>query len=179
MTPSARSDGPRINDRIRAAQVRVIGPDGGQLGTRPAQEALELAASLDLDLVEVAPDATPQVCRIMNYGRYRFEQAAREKESRRRSAKTELKEMRFSIRIGPGDFQTKTRKIASFLADGHRVKVSVRFRRGREQSRPELGRALLDRLVTDLGDRAKVESVPRLDGTFLSMLLAPTGRRSP
>jgi translation initiation factor IF-3 len=179
VSPSTKAAGPRINERITAPTVRLIGPDGDQLGTKARAEALELAAGLDLDLVEVAPDAAPPVCRLMNYGKHRFEQAAREKEGRRRSARTELKEMRFSIRIGPGDFQTKARKIASFLRDGHRVKVSVRFRRGREQSRTEFGWALLDRLVVDLGEEAKIESAPRLDGTFLSMLLAPGKRPSP
>jgi translation initiation factor IF-3 len=168
--------GPRVNELIRAKEVRVIAVDGRQLGTMSLRAALELAREAELDLVEVAPDADPPVCRIMDYGRHRFEQAARQKEGRRRTPSTELKEMRFSIRIGPGDFATKQRKIATFLRDGHRVKVSVRFRRGREQSRPEFGRALLERLVDGLGEQAKVESLPRLDGTFLSMLLAP-GRR--
>lgn len=179
MSPSTKAPPPKINERITAPTVRLIGHDGEQLGMRSRGEALELAASFDLDLVEVASDAVPPVCRIMNYGKHRFEQAAREKEGRRRSARTEIKEMRFSIRIGPGDFQTKTRKVASFLHDGHRVKVSVRFRRGREQSRPEFGRAILDRLIAELGDQAKVESLPRLDGTFLSMLLAPGKRSGP
>ena len=131
-----------------------------------------MARQLDLDLVEVAPDARPPVCRIMDYGKHQFEMAARAKESRRKTHHAALKEMRYSVRIGPGDFDTKTRKVAQFLNDGHKVKVIVRFRRGREMERTAYGRKILDRVVEQL-ETAKVESPPRLDGTFLSMLLAP------
>jgi translation initiation factor IF-3 len=170
---------PRLNDQIRSPRVRLIGADGEQLGILPLRTALQAAKDAELDLVEVAADADPPVCRLMNYGRYRFELSARDKENRRRAAKVELKEMRYSVRIGPGDFDTKTRKVAAFLAAGHRVKVSVRFRRGRELSRPQFGRDLLDRVIGELGETAKVESMPRLDGTFLSMLLAPAKRGAP
>jgi translation initiation factor IF-3 len=173
----SRTAAPRINEAIRAKDVRLIAADGEQLGVVPLRQAQALAQEQDLDLVEVAPEADPPVCRIMNFGKYRFEQSARRKEGRRKAPRTELKEMRFSIRIGPGDFATKQRKVSGFLANGHRVKVSVRFRRGREQSRPEFGRALLERLVAGLGDDVKVESMPRLDGTFMSMLLAPGPNR--
>jgi translation initiation factor IF-3 len=166
----------RINEQVRAPRVRLIGSGGEQLGIVPLRAALQTAQEEELDLVEVAAEADPPVCRLMNYGRYRFELAAREKENRRRGTKVELKEMRYSVRIGPGDFDTKTRKVAAFLTAGHRVKVSVRFRRGRELSRPQFGRDLLDRVLTQVGEAAKVESPPRLDGTLLSMLLAPARR---
>ena len=131
---------------------------------------------MDLDLVELAPEANPPVCRIMNYSKYRFETAAKAKGSRRKSHHGELKEMRYSIRIGPADFDTKTRKVAKFLSDGHKVKVIVRFRRGRELSRPQFGRQLLERVVERL-DAAKVEAPPRLDGTQMTMFLAPDPTR--
>jgi translation initiation factor IF-3 len=138
----------------------------------PLSEALAAARDRDLDLVEVAPDANPPVCRIMDHGKEQFEAAARAKEARRRSHQAQLKEMRFSVRIGPGDFDTKTRKIADFLRDGHKVRVTVRFRRNREMSRTDVGRVLLDRVVASI-DHAKVEAPARLDGTQMTMLLAP------
>lgn len=162
----------RINESIRARQVRLVAEDGSQLGIVALPEALARARQDDLDLVEVAPGADPPVCRIMNYGRHTYELAARAKDNRRRAARTEVKEVRLTVRIAPGDFDTKTRKVAAFLDQGHKVKVSVRFRRGREMSRPQFGRKLLDQLVDRL-EGAKVESAPRLDGTFMSMLLAP------
>ena len=166
----------RVNAQIRSPHVRLVAPDGTQLGVTALVDALRRADDLDLDLVEVAPDAQPPVCRLMDYGKHRFELAARSRENRRRSTHADVKEMRYSVRIGPGDFETKTRKVAKFLADGHRVKVSIRFRRGRELSRPAMGRKLLDAIIAQLPD-AKVESPPRLDGTFMSMLLAPGHRQ--
>jgi translation initiation factor IF-3 len=173
--PPAPKNRPRANEQIRARQVRLVAEDGSQLGIVPLTEALARADRAGLDLVEVAPDAAPPVCRIMDFGRHNFEMAARAKENRRRASHTEVKEMRFSVRIADGDFKTKTRKVAAFLEQGHRVKVSVRFRRGREMSRPQFGRQLLEDLVQHL-DAVKVETPPRLDGTFMSMLLAPGPR---
>ena len=165
-----------MNDRIRARQVRVIHPDGRQLGIQPLPNALALAKQMELDLVEVGPNGDPPVCRIMDYSKFRFDEAAKARGARRRSAHRELKEMRLSVRIGPADLDTKTRKIAKFLSDGHKVRVTVRFRRGRELERPQFGRDLLARIVAAI-DIAKVEAQPRLEGTMMSMLLAPSPSR--
>lgn len=158
--------------------MRLIAPDGAQLGIKSLPEALAAARELDLDLVEVSGGAQPPVCRIMDYGKARFEADQKAKEGRRKSRQRELKEMRFGIRIGPGDFETKVRKIGHFLDDGHKVKIILRFRRGREMGRTEIGRQILARLQEALPG-AKIESAPRLDGSQMIMLLAPgtTGRQ--
>lgn len=154
----------------------MIQPDGQQLGIQPLPEALALAREMQLDLVEVGPAGDPPVCRIMDYSKFRFDAKAKSRTSRRRPAQRELKEMRLSVRIGPADLDTKIRKIAKFLSDGHKVRVTVRFRRGRELERPHFGRQLLAR-VADAIDNAKVETAPRLDGTQMSMLLSSDSRR--
>src|SRR6202047_1453535 len=136
----------RINDRIRARDVRLVDPDGLQLGIRPLPEALAIARQLALDLVEVAPLANPPVCRIMDYGKFKFDEAQRAKESRRKSTSVSLKEMKYRLKIGPGDFDTKTRKVAGFLADGHKVKITIMFR-GREVERPQYGQAILNKIA--------------------------------
>ena len=152
--------------------MRLIDHEGGQRGITSRADALELAASLDLDLVEVAPDADPPVCRIMDYGKHRFERNNSARTSRRKSANTDLKQMRYTVRIGPADFETKTRKVAKFIAEGHKVRVTIRFRRGREQGRVPYARELMDRIV-DAVEHGRVESPPRLDGTQMTMLLTP------
>ena len=136
----------RINDRIRARDVRLVDPDGLQLGIRPLPEALAIARQLDLDLVEVAPLANPPVCRIMDYGKYKFDEAQKAKESRRKTTSVGIKEMKYRPKIGPGDFDTKTRQVLKFLNEGHKVKVTIMFR-GREVFHPELGKKILDRVA--------------------------------
>ena len=126
---------PRINERIRAREVRLVDADGQQLGIKPLPEALHIARQADLDLVEVAPQAVPPVCRIMDYGKFKFDAAQRAKESRRKSSNVGIKEMKYRPKIGPGDFDTKTRQVGRFLGDGHKVKVTIMFR-GREMSHP-------------------------------------------
>jgi translation initiation factor IF-3 len=163
---------PRINERIRAREVRLIGPDGGQIGIRPLPEALAIAKDLDLDLVEVASQANPPVCRIMDYGKYKYEAAQQARESRRKAASVSIKEMKYRPKIGSGDFDTKTRKVEKFLADGHKVKVTIMFR-GREVQHPELGAKILDRVSESVAHLARVEVVPRLDGRNMTMVLAP------
>ena len=128
-----------------------MAPDGEQIGIKPLPEALQMARGLDLDLVEVADKANPPVCRIMDYGKYKYEAAQRAKESRRNSTNVVVKEMKYRPKIGAGDFETKTRKVEHFLDEGHKVKVTIMFR-GREQSRPELGYRLLSRLAEDIGE---------------------------
>ena len=165
----------RINDRIRAREVRLVDPDGRQLGIKPLPEALHIARELDLDLVEVAPMANPPVCKILDYGKWRYEAAQRDKESRRKTSNIQIKEMKYRPKIGPGDFDTKTRRVARFLADGHKVKITIMFR-GREVAHPELGKAILDRIADDVGSLAKIEAAPKLDGRNMVMVLAPDKR---
>jgi len=165
----------RINDRIRAREVRLVDPEGGQLGIKPLPEALHIARELDLDLVEVAPMANPPVCKILDYGKWRYEAAQRDKESRRKTTNIQIKEMKYRPKIGPGDFDTKTRRVARFLADGHKVKITIMFR-GREVAHPELGKAILDRIADNVGSLAKIEAAPKLDGRNMVMVLAPDKR---
>ena len=168
----------RINDRIRVEQVRLVDQEGQQLGIRPTREALELAREQDLDLVEVAPTANPPVCRIMDYGKFKFDEAQKAKESRRKSQGTGIKEMKYRPKIGPGDFDTKTRLVSKFLDEGHKVKITIMFR-GREVFHPELGRRILDRVAEVIGDGAKVEAMPKLDGRNMTMVLNPIRKPSP
>ena len=166
---------PRINDRIRAREVFLVDEDGTRLGVKPLPEALGIAREKELDLVEVAANADPPVCRIMDYGKFKFDAAQRAKESRRKSTRTAIKQMNYRIKIGQGDFDTKTRRVKGFLAEGHKVKISVWFR-GREVSHPELGKRLLDRIAEDVSPVGKVETIPKLDGRNLVMVLAPDRR---
>ncbi len=130
---------------------------------------------MDLDLVEVAPQASPPVCRIMDYNKFKFDEAQRARESRRKSTNASLKEMKYRLKIGPGDFDTKTRKVAGFLADGHKVKITIMFR-GREVERPQFGQDILNRIADTVSPVGKVESMPRLDGRNMVMVLAPDKR---
>ena len=147
----------RINDRIRARDVRLVDPEGQQLGIRPLPEALAIARQLDLDLVEVAPLANPPVCRIMDYGKYKFDEAQKAKESRRKTTSVGIKEMKYRPKIGPGDFDTKTRQVLKFLNEGHKVKVTIMFR-GREVFHPELGKKILDRVAEHVDGTASAWS---------------------
>jgi translation initiation factor IF-3 len=165
----------RINERIRASEVRLIDPEGNQLGVKPLQEALNIARQLDLDLVEVAADAKPPVCRIMDFNRFKYEAAQRAKESRKKTTSTSIKEMKYRPKIGTGDFDTKTRQVARFLGEGHKVKITIMFR-GREMSHPELGKKILDHVAETVGEVAKVEMAPKLDGRNMIMVLAPDRR---
>jgi translation initiation factor IF-3 len=165
----------RVNERIRAREVRWIDPEGKQLGVKPLPEALAVARQLDLDLVEVAPDANPPVARIMDYNRFKYETAQRAKESRKKATSTSIKEMKYRPKIGTGDFTTKTRQVARFLEEGHKVKVTIMFR-GREVSHPELGMKILDDLAQQVSSVAKVEAAPKLDGRNMVMVLAPDRR---
>jgi translation initiation factor IF-3 len=165
----------RINDRIRAREVRLVDPDGRQLGIKPLPEALHIARELDLDLVEVAPMANPPVCKILDYGKWKYEAAQRDKESRRKTTNVQIKEMKYRPKIGGGDFDTKTRKVAHFLDQGHKVKITIMFR-GREMAHPDLGKKILDRIAEQLTPGAKVEAAPKLDGRNMVMVLAPDKR---
>ena len=158
--------------------MRLVDPDGEQLGIKLLPEALAIARELDLDLVEVAPGANPPVCRIMDFGKHKFDEAQRAKESKRKAVHVGIKEMKYRPKIGPGDFDTKTRQVAKFLEEGHKVKITIMFR-GREVFHPELGKKILDRIADQMEGLGKSESVPRLDGRNMVMVLAPEKRAKP
>jgi translation initiation factor IF-3 len=173
IAPPPSNNEPRINDRIRAREVRLVGPEGEQIGIKPLPEALNYARALDLDLVEVADKANPPVCRVMDYGKYKYEAAQKAKESRRKSTNVVIKEMKYRPKIGGGDFGTKTRKVEQFLDEGHKVKITIMFR-GREVAHPELGRKILDQVAEAVDHTGKVEVYPKLDGPRnMIMVLAP------
>ena len=151
------------------------------MGIKPLPEALWLARESDMDLVEVAPgrdDRSPPVCKVMDYGRWRFEEDQRAKESRRKASNVTLKELRYRPKIAPADFDTKTRKVADFLSQGHKVKITITFR-WRETAHPEFGRKILDRIAEETAEIAKVEAMPKLDGRNMTMVLAPEKKAAP
>ena len=150
----------------------MIGPDGAQLGIKTVPDALALAREIDLDLVEVAPLATPPVCRIMDYGKFRYEESQRAREARKKTAHVSVKEVKFRPKIGKGDFDTKVRHVQGFLAEGHKVKVSLQFR-GREMAHPELGSKILDDVIEQILSVGKVETQARLEGRSMTMVLVP------
>jgi translation initiation factor IF-3 len=162
----------RINERIRAREVRLIGVNGEQLGVMPTREALARAQEVALDLVEIAPTANPPVCKIMDYGRFKFEQSKKDRDAHRKSRGGELKGMRMSPKIGEHDFQVKARRVREFLQDGNKVRVAMWFR-GREMAHPKVGEALLTRLAQSVADLGTVESIPKLEGRNMIMILAP------
>lgn len=150
----------------------MIGADGAQLGIMSARDALNLAAEKNLDLVKIAPQATPPVCKIIDYGKYRFEQAKREKEAKKNQRVVEIKEIRLSLNIDTHDFETKRNHAIRFLNDGNKVKVSIRFR-GREMDHPELGADIMKRFAESLADTANVDKPAKLEGRNMLMFLAP------
>jgi translation initiation factor IF-3 len=165
----------RVNGAIRAKEVLVVAPDGQQIGVKKINEALWLAEQLDLDLVEVAPNAKPPVCRLMDYGRFKYEQSVKQREARKKQTRSSIKELRMKVRIGDHDFGITRRKAQAFLEDNDKVKVSIRFR-GRENERPSFGKDLMDRLAAELADFAAVEQAPKLEGSSMTMVLAPVRR---
>ena len=162
----------QINEEIRDKELRVIGSDGQQLGIMSAKEALDLAEQKNLDLVKIAPQATPPVCKIMDYGKYRFEQAKREKEARKNQRTFEIKEVRLSLNIDTHDFNTKLNNALKFIRHGDKVKVSIRFR-GREMGHPEIGLDTMKRFAEACGDEVIIEKPAKLEGRNMLMFLAP------
>ena len=163
---------PRINDRIRVPEVRLVGPNGEQVGIVAIGAALQMAQENDLDLVEVAPMARPPVAKLMDYGKFKYETAQKARESRKNQVLTVIKEMKLRPKIDPHDYATKKGHVVRFLKQGDKVKITIMFR-GREQSRPELGFRLLQRLGEDVKDLGFVESSPKQDGRNMIMVLAP------
>ena len=162
----------RINDRIRVPEVRLVGPNGEQVGIVRIEDALRLAQEADLDLVEVAPQARPPVCKLMDFGKFKYESAQKARESRRNQQLTVIKEQKLRPKIDTHDYETKRGHVMRFLEHGNKVKVTIMFR-GREQSRPELGFRLLQRLAEDVADLGFVEAAPKQDGRNMIMVLAP------
>ena len=160
----------QINEEIRDKEVRVIDQDGSQLGIMPTGRALERAAASNLDLVKIAPQAKPPVCKIIDYGKYRFEQAKRDKEAKKNQRVVDIKEIRLSLNIDTHDFNTKVGHATRFLNEGDKVKVSIRFR-GREMGHPELGRAAMEKFAQALSEIANVEKPPKLEGRNMLMFL--------
>src|SRR5262245_26863506 len=162
----------RVNDQIRAREVRLVGPEGEQVGIVPIERALQLAADVDLDLVEVAPMARPPVCKLMDFGKFKYESALKAREARRNQQQTIIKEMKLRPKIDQHDYETKKGHVVRFLKAGDKVKVTIMFR-GREQSRPELGYRLLRRLEEEVSELGFVEAAPKQDGRNMIMVLAP------
>ncbi|MFN2466027.1 MAG: translation initiation factor IF-3 [Candidatus Dormibacteria bacterium] len=165
----------RINEQIRVPQVRVIDERNEQLGVMPTDRARQIAQEKELDLVEVAPQASPPVCRFMDYGRFRFDAHKREQESRRKQAGGKMKQMNFRPKIGPGDYQTKLKRVREFLVEGDKVKVTIWFR-GREMVHQDIGRKILDNLARDLADVAHVERNPLVEGKNMSQIMGPLAK---
>ena len=168
---------PRINDRIRVPEVRLVGQNGEQIGVTRIEDAIRMAQENDLDLVEVAPEAKPPVAKIMDYGKFKYQEALKARENRRSQVNAVVKEMKLRPRIESHDYETKKSHIERFLIGGDKVKVTIMFR-GREQSRPEMGYKLLSRLAEDLAEVSMVEFAPKQDGRNMVMVLAPNRRKS-
>lgn len=163
---------PRLNEAIRAREVRLIAYDGSQLGIYPIEQAQRVADDAGYDLVEIAPQATPPVCRIMDYGKFKYDQAIKAKQARKNQSKVETKEMKFRPKIDIGDYTTKKKHVLRFLEAGSKVKITIMLR-GREMSHPEQGLSILERLADDLKDVAVIENQPKMEGRNMHMLIAP------
>ena len=168
----------QINEEITDKEIRLIGNEGEQLGIMSAEEALRIAAERDLDLVKIAPGSNPPVCKIMDYGKYRFEQTKKEKDAKKNQRVIEIKEIRMSPGIGDNDFNTKLKNGQKFLNDGNRVKVSVRFR-GREMAHTNIGEVLLRNFAEKCADIANLDKAPKLEGRNMSMFLSPKPQTPP
>jgi translation initiation factor IF-3 len=170
-------DSYRVNRRIRVPEVRVIGDDGGQLGVLPTHEALRLAEEKGLDLVEVSPKAAPPVCRIMDYGKFKYEQAKKANQAKKHASVIEIKEIKFRPKTDDHDYDFKIRHIRRFLEEGNKVRLVIAFR-GREIVHPETGRAVLERVIKQCADVAHVEQIPMMDGRRMVMIVSPRPNRA-
>jgi len=161
-----------MNERIRAREVRVIDDESGQLGIMPPFEAIKKARERGLDLVEISPTANPPVCKIMDYGKFLYEQEKKERAAKKKQKVITVKEVKFSINVDDHDYETKKNHVLRFLSDGDKVKASLRFR-GREMAHRDLGRGMIDRLIRDVSEKAVVEFAPRMEGNTMHAILAP------
>jgi translation initiation factor IF-3 len=170
--PPQRDTGPRINDRIRNPEIRLIGADGENVGLVTPARAMEMAEEAGLDLVEISPNAEPPVCKIMDFGKFKFEQQKREAEARRKQKIIEIKEIKFRPGTDTHDYDVKMRSVLKFLSEGDKVKVTLRFR-GREMAHQDLGLELLNRVAADVAEAGKIESMPKLEGRQMVMMVGP------
>ncbi|RVV98860.1 translation initiation factor IF-3 [Mesobaculum littorinae] len=171
--PPVRDTGPRVNDRIRATEIRLIGPEGENVGVVTPQRALDLAQQVGLDLVEISPNASPPVCKIMDFGKFKYETQKRESEARKKQKIIEVKEVKFRPNTDTHDYDVKMRNVVKFLEKGDKVKVTLRFR-GREMAHQNLGRELLERVADDVKEIGKVENMPKMEGRQMVMMIGPT-----
>lgn len=170
--PPTRETGPRVNDRIRAPEIRLIGAEGENIGVVSPARGMDLAAQAGLDLVEISPNATPPVCKIMDFGKFKYEQQKRESEARKKQKTIEVKEVKFRPGTDTHDYDVKVRNVMKFLEKGDKVKVTLRFR-GREMAHQNLGRELLERVAEDVKDLGKVENMPKMEGRQMIMMIGP------
>jgi translation initiation factor IF-3 len=179
-TDNERDRGPqtRVNEMIRVREVQLIGEDGANKGVVPIAEAQRYAEEKSLDLVEISPTARPPVCRVMDYGKWKYEQNIKAKEARKNRSQIIIKEIKYRPKIGVADYTTKTNHVRRFLEADDKVKVTIMFR-GREMAHPELGRNILERVAQDVSDMATVETKPNLEGRNMTMMLAPLKKKEP
>ncbi|WP_234145387.1 translation initiation factor IF-3 [Ruegeria pomeroyi] len=170
--PPQRDTGPRVNDKIRAPEIRLIGADGENVGVVHPAKAMAMAEEAGLDLVEISPNATPPVCKIMDYGKYKYEQQKRESEARKKQKIIEVKEVKFRPNTDTHDYDVKMRNVFKFLENGDKVKVTLRFR-GREMAHQNLGRELLERVAEDVKEVGKIENMPKMEGRQMIMMIGP------
>ena len=170
--PPTRDTGPRINERIRVAEIRLIGPDGENVGVVSPSVGLQMAQESGLDLVEISPNASPPVCKVMDLGKFKYEQQKRDAEARKKQKVIDVKEVKFRPGTDTHDYDVKMRNVLKFLESGDKVKVTLRFR-GREMAHQELGLELLHRIRDEVGEAGKVESMPKLEGRQMVMMIAP------
>ena len=170
--PPQRDTGPRVNDKIRSNEIRLIGADGENVGVVTPQRAMEMAEEAGLDLVEISPNAKPPVCKIMDFGKFKYEQQKRESEARKKQKIIEIKEVKFRPNTDTNDYDVKMRNVFKFLEGGDKVKVTLRFR-GREMAHQNLGRELLERVAADTKDIGRVENFPKMEGRQMVMVIGP------
>ena len=173
--PPTRDTGPRVNDRIRAPEIRLIGAEGENLGVQPPRRAMELAEQAGLALVEISPNANPPVCKIMDFGKFKYEQQKRESEARKKQKIIEVKEVKFRPGTDIHDYDVKMRNVLKFLEKGDKVKITLRFR-GREMAHQNLGRELLERVAEDVKELGKVENMPKMEGRQMIMMIGPVAK---
>ena len=174
----AQEKSQRLNDEITAAEVRLVGEEGEQLGIVPIRQALALAEEAELDLVEIAPMAQPPVCKIMDFGKFKYQEAKRAHEAKLKQKQVQVKEVKFRPATDENDYQIKLRNVVKFLGEGDKAKITLRFR-GREMAHQELGMRVLERIKTDLAEAALVEQFPKMEGRQLIMVLAPAKKQVP
>jgi len=173
--PPTRDTGPRVNDRIRAPEIRLIGAEGENVGVVTPERGRELADQAGLDLVEISPNANPPVCKIMDFGKFKYETQKREAEARKKQKTIEVKEVKFRPNTDTHDYDVKMRNVVRFLENGDKVKVTLRFR-GREMAHQNLGRDLLERVAEDVKELGKVENMPKMEGRQMIMMIGPLNK---